>query len=215
MTTWERRIERAAELEKRIPAAAELLRFYITVQRASWPVAPQPERLREVVARAGPPLLADAARNHAEPAESFITRVLRQVEAIKAAARGQFDKGGITRNTCPFCGDGPLAAVLRPEGEGAKRYLLCSLCLTEWEFRRMLCPNCGEENHEKLPVYTTKEFPHIRIEACDSCRHYVKAIDLTVEGRAVPEVDDLAAIALDLWATEHEYSKIYPNILGG
>lgn len=213
MTSWERRIERAAELAKRVPAAAEILRFYIAVGQDSWPVLPQPERLRKVVERAGPPLLAEAARNHAEPAESFIARVLQQAEAIEGAARSQIDRAGITRNTCPFCGERPVAAVLRPEGEGGKRYLLCSLCLTEWEFRRMLCPNCGEENHENLPVYTTTEFPHIRVEACDSCRHYIKAIDLTVDGRAVPEVDEIAAIALDLWAAENGYTKLAANLL--
>jgi formate dehydrogenase maturation protein FdhE len=213
MTSWERRIERAADLALRVPAAAELLRFYIAVGQASGPVV-QPERLREVVARAGPPLLAEAARNHSEPAESFIAHVLRQAEAIEAAARSQVDTSGITRNTCPFCGERPVAAVLRPEGEGGKRYLLCSLCLTEWEFRRMLCPNCGEENHEKLPVYTTKEFPHIRVEACDSCRHYLKAIDLTLDGHAVPEVDELAAVTLDLWAAENGYTKLAENSFG-
>jgi len=211
MTSWERRIERAAELEKRVPAAAALLRFYIVVGQASWPVALNSEQLRQLVARHGPPLLAEAARNHAEPAESFIARVLRQAEAVGAAAQSQVTTG-ITRNTCPFCGERPVAAVLRPEGEGGKRYLLCSLCLTEWEFRRMLCPNCGEENHEKLPVYTTKEFPHVRVEACDSCRQYLKAVDLTVDGLAVPEVDELAAIALDLWAAENGYTKVGANL---
>jgi formate dehydrogenase formation protein len=211
MTSWERRIERAAELAIRVPGAADLLRFYIAVGQASWPVASQPDQLRELVARQGPPLLAEAARNHAEPAESFIARVLRRAEAVEAASRSQIP-AGITRNTCPFCGERPVAAVLRPEGEGGKRYLLCSLCLTEWEFRRMLCPNCGEENHEKLAVYTTTEFPHIRVEACDSCRHYIKAIDLTVDGLAVPEVDELAAVALDLWAAENGYTKLVPNL---
>src|ERR1700727_2536412 len=28
---------------------------------------------------------------------------------------------------CPFCGSKPQVAVLRPEGDGAKRFLLCSL----------------------------------------------------------------------------------------
>jgi formate dehydrogenase maturation protein FdhE len=209
MNSWERRIARAAELEKRIPAAAEMLRFYIAVGQASWPVTS--EHLREVVARHGPPLLAEAARNHAEPAESFIARVLRQAEAVQVGQA--LPPANInTPHICPFCGERPLAAVLRPEGEGGKRYLLCSLCLTEWEFRRMLCPNCGEENHEKLPVYTAKEFPHIRVEACDSCRHYLKAIDLTVDGLAVPEVDEIAAIALDLWAVEKGYTKLAANL---
>ena len=67
-----------------------------------------------------------------------------------------------------------MAAVLRPEGDGGKRFLLCGLCFTEWEFRRLLCPNCGEEDKDKLPVYTAEEFPHIRVESCDTCRVYLE-----------------------------------------
>ena len=44
-------------------------------------------------------------------------------------------------------------------------------------------------------------------------RHYIKSVDLTVDGLAVPEVDELAAIPLDLWATERGYAKITPNLL--
>jgi len=202
MTSRERRLARAAELQKRVPAAAELLRFYIAIFTA------RPQELRAVIEREGPRTLAEAARNHTEPAESFIARVL---------ARGADSQSAAPRlvsapSTCPFCGERPLAAILRPEGEGGKRYLLCPLCYTEWEFRRMLCPNCGEENHEKLPVYTTEEFPHIRVEACDSCRHYIKAVDLTMDGLAVPEVDELASVALDVWATENGYTKVAPNL---
>jgi len=78
----------------------------------------------------------------------------------------------------------------------------------------MLCPACGEENVENLVIYTADQFLHIRIEACDSCRHYIKTIDLTKNGNAVPIVDDLAAIPLSLWAEENGYSKVQANILG-
>ena len=35
---------------------------------------------------------------------------------------------------------------------------------------------------------------YVRVEACESCRCYLKTIDLTRNGLAVPEVDDLASI---------------------
>jgi FdhE protein len=78
----------------------------------------------------------------------------------------------------------------------------------------MLCPGCGEEDRDKLPVYSAAEFPHIRVEACDTCRRYIKAVDLTRDGNAVPEVDELAALTLDLWAAEHGYEKLAPNLFG-
>ncbi len=117
-------------------------------------------------------------------------------------------------SVCPICNSAPLLGVLRPEGDGGRRCLLCSFCLQEWNFRRILCPTCGEEAENKLPVYVAEQFPHIRVEACDTCRSYLRTIDLTKDGHAIPLVDDLAAIPLTLWATEHGYSRPHPNLLG-
>lgn len=115
---------------------------------------------------------------------------------------------------CPLCSRRPQVGVLRQLGDGAKRSLICSLCATEWEYRRIVCPACGEENVDKLPVYVAEELDYIRVEACDTCRCYIKTIDLTKNGRAVPVVDELAAIPLSLWAAENEYTKWSPNLLG-
>jgi formate dehydrogenase maturation protein FdhE len=54
----------------------------------------------------------------------------------------------------------------------------------------------------------------VRVEACDTCHHYIKTIDLTKDGRAVPVVDELAAIPLSLWAAENGYRKVSTNFLG-
>jgi FdhE protein len=115
---------------------------------------------------------------------------------------------------CPFCGSRPQLAVLRPEGDGAKRFLLCSLCGTEWFFRRVLCPNCAEENKEHLPVFIAQEFDYVRVDACDTCHTYIKSIDLSKNGNAVPVVDELATVSLNLWAQEHNYRKAQPNLFG-
>jgi len=119
-----------------------------------------------------------------------------------------------SRKTCPSCGGRPLLGVLRPEGDGGKRFLLCSFCLQEWEFRRILCPTCSEEGEAKLPVYVAEQLAHLRVEACDTCKLYLRTVDLTKNGHAVPVVDDLAALPLTLWAAEHGYSRLQPNLLG-
>ena len=115
---------------------------------------------------------------------------------------------------CPFCSRKPAVGVLRQEGDGAKRSLICSMCATEWPFGRILCPACGEENVDKLAIYTAEQFGHVRVEACDTCGCYIKTVDLTKNGRAVPIVDELATIPLNLWAREHHYVKVQTNILG-
>jgi formate dehydrogenase accessory protein FdhE len=119
-----------------------------------------------------------------------------------------------TTRLCPVCGSRPLLGVLRPEGDGGKRFLLCSFCSQEWEFRRILCPTCGEEAEDKLPVYVAEDTPHVRVEACDTCKFYLRTIDLTKDGHAVPLVDDLAAIPHSLWAYRQEYARLQPNLLG-
>jgi len=115
---------------------------------------------------------------------------------------------------CPFCSRKPVVGVLRPEGNGAKRSLICSMCSTEWSFGRILCPGCGEDRVEKLAIYTADQFAHVRVESCDTCGCYLKTVDLTKNGYAVPIVDELATIPLNLWAQEQGYLKVQTNMLG-
>jgi FdhE protein len=148
------------------------------------------------------------------PAEELIAWAFLQPYAEHLADHTLQPEIHDTPFLCPVCSGRPQVGVLRPMGDGGKRSLICSLCATEWDFRRIVCPACGEEDVEKLPVYVADEHPHVRVEACDTCRYYIKTIDLTKEGRAVPVVDELAAIPLSLWAAEHEYTKLSTNLLG-
>jgi FdhE protein len=143
----------------------------------------------------------------------FFARAFLQPYAELLRERLTVEAGGPTPYVCPYCGRKPGFGVLRPLGDGGQRSLVCSFCLGEWEFRRIVCPGCGEENHEKLPVYTAEELKHVRVEACDSCRTYIKTVDLTKSGRAEPVVDEMASIPLDLWAGERGYTKLQPNLL--
>jgi len=144
----------------------------------------------------------------------FLARAFLQPYAEFRAAQTPGAPVVMTMRVCPSCGSRPLLGVLRPEGDGGKRFLLCSFCSQEWEFRRILCPTCGEEAEGKLPVYIAEQLPHIRVEACDTCKFYLRTVDLTKDGHAIPLVDDLAAIPLSLWAHEKGYSRLQPNLLG-
>jgi FdhE protein len=186
-------------------------------------------RLLSLVKRIGPTAMAHVAEElvhdrsqwedvlangeNAGAEREFFVNCLLQPYTEYLAGRRDLSRGAV-QPACPFCGHKPVAAVLRGEGDGGKRSLLCSLCATEWEFRRLLCPNCGEEREPHLPVYTAQEFPHVRVEACDSCHTYIKAVDLTKNGLAIPVVDELATVSLNLWAEEHGYTKLHLNLLG-
>ena len=104
--------------------------------------------------------------------------------------------------------------MLRPEGDGGKRFLVCSFCLTEWEFRRILCPICGEVDHQKLPRYSAAGIAAVRVEACENCHFYLKSVDMTCGRPRRPVVDEVATAPLDVWAMEHGFSKISLNLMG-
>lgn len=148
-------------------------------------------------------------------AKSVIQPYLRWLAETGIAPAGRELAGG--ERTCPFCGGKPQVSFLQSRESGAEsgnRDLLCASCLCSWEFRRVVCANCGEEQPAKLGYFHSPEFDHIRIEACDSCKHYIKGIDLTRFGLAVPLVDEIYAAPLDLWAREHGYTKIELNLVG-
>ena len=145
--------------------------------------------------------------------EELLARILIDPYAELLAAK-QTVLPSAAGNLCPLCEGRPVTGVLRIEGEGGKRFLLCAFCGTEWEFRRIYCAFCGESREQSLPVFVAEKFPHIRVEACDTCRHCIRSVDLTKDGHAIPVVDDLAAIPLALWAEEYGYQRIQGNLLG-
>src|SRR5260221_9168215 len=96
--------------------------------------------------------------------DDFFARAFLQPYAAGIRSRSNMRWSGPTPYQCPFCKRKPGLGVLRPLGDGGQRSLVCSFCLAEWEFRRIVCPGCGEENHAKLPVYTAEELKHVRVK---------------------------------------------------
>ncbi len=160
-----------------------------------------------------PPMDASSGTSQVNPFDDFFARAMLQPYADFVTGAMLPPAPLMTVCRCPRCNALPLLGVLRREGDGGKRFLLCSFCSLEWEFRRILCAKCGEEKEQQLPVYVAEQFPHIRVECCDTCKHFLRTVDLTKDGNAVPMVDDLAAIPLSLWAGEHGYSRILGNLL--
>lgn len=158
-----------------------------------------------------------AERDEPDPARAFLAEALLQpfaeLIALRLGGSGRGAPQSDTPAVCPVCSGLPVVGVLREEAHGAKRSLVCGFCLGEWAFPRIGCSSCGEEQFEKLPAYRAETLPAARIDACETCRAYLKTIDLTKDGHAVPVVDDLATLPLDLWAREQGYQRIRPNLL--
>jgi hypothetical protein len=136
---------------------------------------------------------------------------------------------------CPCCGGRPQLSFVADSGESlvsGRRSLLCSRCGSSWDFTRSICPACGESREARLLLYTERwggpvsvnghgngdgagpVFPNLRIAGCESCRGYLIEVDMARDGRAVPEVDELAAIPLDLYAADQGLTKVTPNLMG-
>lgn len=155
-------------------------------------------------------------------AMDFFPKAFLQPYAVGLArrVRGEGDEVGIDWKVaqgigvCPMCGARAQVSVLRPESHGASRTLLCSLCATEWRFKRVRCVSCGEEEFDRLLYHSTDQFPHVRLNLCETCHTYIKEVDLTKETQAVPIVDEIATIPLDIVAVERGYHKLELNLIG-
>jgi FdhE protein len=152
--------------------------------------------------------------DHPTPVQTFFAMAYLQPYAECVADHMEAPSRRSNIPTCPVCDAEPVAGVLRPEGQGTKRSLVCSLCSCEWDYPRIMCPACGETRFEALAVYTAAEFEHVRVETCDTCKNYIKTVDLSKDGLAVPVVDELATLPLSLWAQDKGYKKLQENILG-
>jgi FdhE protein len=213
------------------PAQAELPAF--AVQRVLPGVI-------DATVEAGPPLLRDSVialfagadmeglmrrwldGDSLAPAETYLARAsaspLLEAVAQSAAPPAGKGHGGESARHCPNCGGLPQLSYFALSGEAlvtAPRYLVCSRCANNWTYTRMVCAGCGESSGRRLPIYAEAErFAHVRIDGCESCHQYLLTFDLRKDGRAVPLVDELAALPLDLYAQERGLTKIVPNLVG-
>jgi len=112
-------------------------------------------------------------------------------------------------NTCPVCGGLPAMAKLRQKD--GKRILECSLCNTQWEFKRLRCPFCGNEDQSALGFFFSEEQSAYRVDKCDKCKRYIKTVDerSKVEDKLKAlMIEDVATLYLDILAEQEGYQGI-------
>lgn len=136
----------------------------------------------------------------------FVEESLRPaLEEIAEQYADTIQKSHWDEGYCPVCGKEPKIGELREE-EG-KRFLFCSQCGTEWSFRRIKCPFCGNEEQKTLSYFTVEEDERYRVDVCDRCKRYIKTIDFrNMQEEPNLDIEDIATIHLDMLANEEGYN---------
>jgi FdhE protein len=231
VTPWDRRAVRARFLADSFASAREILTFYAGLAEWQGRVASQVTSFSSAVA-AIPPLLeyVKTSSNHALAQAAREFEIPQAERVLRAYWEGQSDLSindffaraalqpyasslpeGLD---CPWCVKPPQAGCLHAQGDGLAFKLVCALCLRRRPFPRTRCPGCGESAESNIASFTAPEFPHMRLLACETCKAYLLVVDLERDPAAIPEVDELAGLSLDLWAAENGYHKLQPNLAG-
>ena len=125
--------------------------------------------------------------------------------ATAARASAMTDVDRWDRGYCPVCGAWPgLAELVGPE---KRRVLRCTRCATAWSWFVLLCPYCGNDDHRSLRTLRD-EGGSVRVDVCERCHGYVKAVTSYASVSAPRLVaEDVATLDLDLIATDGGYKR--------
>jgi FdhE protein len=101
---------------------------------------------------------------------------------------------------CPICGSAPGFSLFEDEGQ---RALFCGFCWHQWAVQRIYCPFCENKDSSALHYYFSETEKEYRIDVCDSCKTYLKAIDTRNADRTIyPPLEFVATLHLDIKAQE-------------
>ena len=106
---------------------------------------------------------------------------------------------------CPICGSVPGFSLFEDEGQ---RFLFCGFCWHRWAAQRIYCPFCENKDSSTLHYYFSEEEKNYRIDACDSCKTYIKAVDKRNLDRLIyPPLEFIATLHLDIKAQEKGFKS--------
>ena len=137
--------------------------------------------------------------------ELFVEESLRPALEDFAEKYGDIIKNsGWDEGYCPICGKEPKIGEIKGDEEG--RFLFCNQCGLEWDYSRIKCPFCGNEEQQTLAYFTVEGDERYRVDVCNVCKRYVKMVDFRDSGEiANLDVEDIATLHLDMLASEEGY----------
>ena len=120
--------------------------------------------------------------------------VARQIEWIRdslALNEIQWDQGA-----CPVCGSPPDLAFLTENGG---RRLVCGFCRHQWQFQRIRCPHCDNQDSHSIIFFFCDPEPAYRVYTCKVCKMYIKLVDTRRLSRPFyPPLEGIVTAHLDL-----------------
>jgi FdhE protein len=113
--------------------------------------------------------------------------------------------------TCPWCGGPPAFAEVV---DGGRRRLSCHLCGGAWTASALGCAFCGTVESDVVAVLPDEHLEDgARVEACGSCRSYLKDVDRRRRFPAAsPLVLDWSTPHLDVSAMRRGYRRPTPSL---
>lgn len=114
----------------------------------------------------------------------------------------RWDKG-----YCPVCGSQP--GFSRLSKAVGRRSLYCSLCETEWGYKRVGCPYCHSTDQEKLQYFTVDGEERYRVNICKQCKGYLKMLDesrVPRDEKVYLFLEDVKTMHLDVLAQREGYT---------
>jgi hypothetical protein len=141
-----------------------------------------------------------------EQAEVFEHALLMSMRPFLARAAeallSRVDASVWTRGVCPLCAGDPEFAVWPADG---LRQLVCSRCAGQWRFAEDTCPFCDTCDASQRHSFASPSRSY-RVDACDSCRRYLKGFDGRAANRPLMlSFDTIATLPLDAAAIQQGY----------
>ncbi len=128
---------------------------------------------------------------------------LREIHMI------EYDTPDWTEPVCPFCGFLPDMAKIVSSKDN-KRLLHCALCENEWQFKRVCCTVCGNQDVETLGFFIYEENELYRFDYCEKCKGYIKTLHIPEQfddSRYNLTVENIITSFLDASAIDMGYKK--------